>query len=75
MKFIYFHGLYAHQYLKTRTAANTTGLQPLFTQGNLYIGLKDAEREQKVNILFQYWMAPVITALPRRYWVELFASE
>lgn len=25
----------------------------LFTQGNLYIGLKDAEREQKVNILFQ----------------------
>jgi len=25
----------------------------LFTQGNLYIGLKDAEKEQKVNILFQ----------------------
>lgn len=25
----------------------------LFTQGNLYIGLKDAEPEQKVNILFQ----------------------
>ncbi len=25
----------------------------LFTQGNLYIGLKDAEPEQKVNMLFQ----------------------
>ncbi|MEO6232019.1 MAG: hypothetical protein ABJB11_11910 [Ferruginibacter sp.] len=25
----------------------------LFTQGNLYIGLKDAEKEQKVNVLFQ----------------------
>ncbi|MGF2411133.1 hypothetical protein [Ferruginibacter sp.] len=31
----------------------TKAAATLFTQGNLYIGLKDAEREQKVNILFQ----------------------
>ena len=31
----------------------TQAVTTLFTQGNLYIGLKDAEHEQKVNILFQ----------------------
>jgi hypothetical protein len=31
----------------------TNAAATLFTQGNLYIGLKEAEREQKVNILFQ----------------------
>jgi len=31
----------------------TAGVDPLFTQGNMYIGLKDAKPEQKVNILFQ----------------------
>ncbi len=31
----------------------TNAAEPLFTQGNLYIGLKDAEKEQKINILFQ----------------------
>ena len=31
----------------------TNAAATLFTQGNLYIGLKDAEKEQKVNILFQ----------------------
>lgn len=31
----------------------TKAAEPLFTQGNLYIGLKDAEKEQKINILFQ----------------------
>lgn len=31
----------------------TNAAAALFTQGNLYIGLKDAKPEQKVNILFQ----------------------
>jgi hypothetical protein len=31
----------------------TNAAATLFTQGNLYIGLKEAEKEQKVNILFQ----------------------
>ncbi len=45
--------LYGHQPTTAELAAIQQGLQPLFTQGNLYIGLKDAEPGQKVNILFQ----------------------
>lgn len=45
--------IYAHQPTDAELLQIQQGLQPLFTQGNLYIGLRDAEREQKVNILFQ----------------------
>ncbi len=45
--------LYAHQPTQAELDAIKKGNDVLFTQGNLYIGLKDAEHEQKVNILFQ----------------------